>query len=39
MTTAAARSRVPYELSESIREACEASLHGEVAEQVTLDAV
>jgi len=35
----AERSLVPYDLSESIREACEAGLRGEVAEQVTLDAV
>jgi hypothetical protein len=34
--TAAERSVVPYELSEAIRDACEASLDGEVAEQTTL---
>jgi hypothetical protein len=35
----AERAKVPRDLSEAIRKACEAGLRGEVAEQVTLDAV
>jgi len=35
----AERAKVPYDLSESIREACEAALDGEVAEQVELSEV
>lgn len=34
--THADRAKVPYQLSESIRDACEAALDGEVAEQTTL---
>lgn len=35
--TPAERSKVPYELSESILDACDAALAGEVREQVTVD--
>ena len=35
----AERAKVPYELSEAIRDACEAALDGEVAEQATLGEV
>jgi hypothetical protein len=35
----AERPKVPRDLSEAIRKACEAGLRGEVAEQVTLDAL
>lgn len=34
--TAAKRSKVPYELSDAIRKACEAALDGEAPEQATL---
>jgi len=37
--TAAERAKVPYDLSNAIREACEAALDGEVAEQVELSEV
>jgi len=36
METASKRSKVPNELSEAIRDACERALDGEVAEQATL---
>jgi len=35
-SNAAARAKVPYDLSDAIREACEAGLRGEAAEQQTL---
>ena len=35
----AERAKVPYELSAAIRDACEAALDGEVAEQATLEEV
>jgi len=34
----AERAKVPYELSDAIREACEAGLRGTAAEQTPLDA-
>jgi len=39
MRDPAERAKVPYELSEAIRDACEAALDGEVAEQATLEEV